>query len=145
MGTTVEHTWQCETNVAKRINQGKIYFWKKGNLLRINIRMKTRIRILICCVFSLVTYGCETWTFSKAVYHSWTSYTTNDVLQSTDNWCTGNNHDKQPEQQKVVWCGPHNANNSRTTGWKTRKRDTKTNMGRRSKRLVWFETIRPDK
>ena len=60
--------------------------------------MNTRIRILMCYVFSVPSYGCETWTFSKAIDHkinafemwcyrrmltiSWTSHTTNiDVLQ----------------------------------------------------------------
>ena len=60
--------------------------------------MKTRIRILMCYVFSVLSYGCETWTYSKAIDHkinafemwcyrrmlriSWTSHTTNiDVLQ----------------------------------------------------------------
>ena len=67
-------------------------------VLRSNISMKTRIRILMCYVFSVVSYGCETWTYSKAIDHiinafemwcyrrmlriSWTSHTTNiDVLQ----------------------------------------------------------------
>ncbi len=60
--------------------------------------MKTRIRILMCYVFSVVSYGCETWTYSKATDHkingfemwcyrrmliiSWTSHTTQiDILQ----------------------------------------------------------------
>ncbi len=37
MGATVEHTGQCKTEVANRINQAKIAFWKKATLLRSNI------------------------------------------------------------------------------------------------------------
>ncbi len=98
LGTTVENTGQCKTEVANRINQAKIAFWKKATILRSNISIKTRIRILMCYVFSVVSYGCETWTYSKAIDHkinafemwcyrrmlriSWTSHTTNiDVLQ----------------------------------------------------------------
>ena len=98
LGTPVENTGQCKTEVANRINQAKIAFWKKANILRSNISIKTRIRILMCYVFSAVSYGCETWTCSKAIDHkinafemwcyrrmlriSWTSHTTNiDVLQ----------------------------------------------------------------
>ncbi len=98
MGATVEHTGQCKTEVAQRINQAKIDFWKKATILRSDISMKTRIRILMCYVFSVVSYRCETWTYSKAIYYkintiemwcykrmliiSWTSHTTNiDVLQ----------------------------------------------------------------
>ena len=37
LGTTVENTGQCKTEVANRINQAKIAFWKKATLLRSNI------------------------------------------------------------------------------------------------------------
>ena len=65
--TTVENTGQCFAEVVNRINQAKIAFWKKATILRSNIRIKTRIRILVCYVFSVVSYGCETWTYSKAI------------------------------------------------------------------------------
>ena len=96
LGATTEHTGQCKTEVANRINQAKIAFWKKATILRSNISMKTRIRILMCYLFSVVSYGCETWTYSKAIDHkinafemwcyrrmliiSWTSHTTNIVV-----------------------------------------------------------------
>ena len=35
-------------------------------------------------------------------------------------------------------------NNRRKTGRQTRKRETKTNMGRRYKRMDWLEKIRRD-
>ena len=98
LGTTIEHIGQCKTEVAQRINQAKIAFEKKATILKSNISMKTRIRIMMCYVFSVLSYGCETWTYSKAIDHkinafemwcyrrmlriSWTSHTTNiDVLQ----------------------------------------------------------------
>ena len=98
LGTTVENTGQCKTELANRINQAKIAFWKKATILRSNISITTRIIILICYVFSVISYGCETWTFSKAIDHkinafemwcyrrmlriSWNSHTTNiDVLK----------------------------------------------------------------
>ena len=56
-----------KTEVAQRINQAKIAFWKKATILKSNISMKTRIRILMCYVFSVLSYGCETWTYSKAI------------------------------------------------------------------------------
>ena len=69
---------------------------------------------------------------------------------STENWCKGNNYDKQPEKQKDVLCWPYKENTSGHYSAegrlqrKTRKRETKTNTYRRSKRLDWLETIRPD-
>ena len=54
LGTTVENTGKCTTEVADTINQAKIAFWKKATILRSNINMKTRIRIPMCytCVLS---------------------------------------------------------------------------------------------
>ena len=69
MGTTIEHTGQCKTGVSQRINKAKIAFWRKATILKSNISMKSRIRILMCYVFSVVSYGCETWTYSKAIDH----------------------------------------------------------------------------
>ena len=54
LGTTVENTGQCKTEVANRINQAKIAFWKKATILRSNISIKTRIRVLMCYVFSVI-------------------------------------------------------------------------------------------
>ena len=86
------------TEFTQRIKQANIVFWKKATILRNNVSMKTRTRILMCYVFSVVSYGCETWTYSKAIDHkikackmwcyrriliiSWTPHATNiDVLQ----------------------------------------------------------------
>ena len=82
----------------------------------------------MCYVFSVVSYGCETWTYSKAIDHkinafemwcyrrmlriSWTSHTTNiDVLQNIG---VKESYVKQPETQKVVLCGTHNEKHIRT-------------------------------
>ena len=54
LGTTVDHTGQCKTEVAQRMNQAKVAFWKKATIPRSNISMKTRIRIVMCFVFSVV-------------------------------------------------------------------------------------------
>ena len=119
MGTTVEQTGQYKTEVAKRINQAKIAFWKKATILRSNISVKIRIRMLKCYVFSVVSYGCGTWTYSKAVpppkstlFEMWcyrrmlrinyTSHTTNiDVGPTTENLCKGNEYGEQPENRKT--------------------------------------------
>ena len=59
LGTTIEHTGQCKTEVAQRINQARIVFWEKANILKSDISMKTRIRIMMCYVFSVLSNGCE--------------------------------------------------------------------------------------
>ena len=79
---TVEHAGQCKTEVAQRINQAKIPFWEKATILRSNISMKTRIRILMCYVFSVLSCGCETWTYSKAIYIQIDAFEMYVVLQN---------------------------------------------------------------
>ena len=95
LGTTVENTGQCKTEVANIINQAKIAFWKKAAILRSNISIKTRIRILMCYVFSVpyhmdVKLGliqkqsttksmllkCDQ-CYRRVLRISWTSHTTN--------------------------------------------------------------------
>ena len=56
LGTTVENTGKCKTEVAHIINQAKIAFWKKATILRSNISMKIRIRIMLCYVFAVVSW-----------------------------------------------------------------------------------------
>ena len=68
-------------------------------ILRSNISITNIIRILMCCVFFVLSYGCETWTYSKAINHKinafemwcyrrmlricWTFHTTNiDIPQN---------------------------------------------------------------
>ena len=129
--TTVENTRQCKTK-ANRINQAKIAFWKKATILRSNISMKTRIRILMYYVSSVLSYACvkvglisksnrpqnqcfwnECGATEECLRNSWTSHSNNnhiDVLQKFDvkETTTINNLNKQ----KDVLCGPHDGNTS---------------------------------
>ena len=42
-------------------------FWQIKELMRRNNRLGTKIKILDCYVFSVVNYGCENWTWNKAM------------------------------------------------------------------------------
>ena len=50
LGTTVENTGQCKTEVANRINQAKIAFWKKPTILRSN----TSISDVLCVLSGIM-------------------------------------------------------------------------------------------
>ncbi|GFS20744.1 endonuclease-reverse transcriptase [Elysia marginata] len=54
-----------EIDIRTEIASAK--FWKLKELLRRNINIDTKKRVLQCYVFSVFNYGCETWTFTKAV------------------------------------------------------------------------------
>src|SRR5438552_13769170 len=45
----------------------KTAFWQNKKLMRSNIRAQTKLRILNCYAFSVLNYGCESWTWNKAM------------------------------------------------------------------------------
>ena len=101
------------------------------------------------------TNAFEMWRYRRMLRISWTSLTTNiDVLltvgvkettminnlKNRNMSCAGHNNEKHI---RTLWYSDDN--NRRKTGRQTRKRETKTDMGRRYKRMDWLEAIRPDK
>ena len=53
-------------------------FWKNKELLRRNIRPRTKLKILNCYVFSVLNYGCECWTWNKATLKK---------IDAFEQWC----------------------------------------------------------
>ena len=45
----------------------KAAFWQNKELMRRNIKFSTKIMILNCYVFSVLNYGCEGWTWNRAM------------------------------------------------------------------------------
>src|SRR6184192_2289059 len=43
----------------------KAAFWQNKELMRNNIRLSTKMKILNCYVFSVLDYGCESWTWNR--------------------------------------------------------------------------------
>ena len=48
-----------------RIAMAKAVFWQNKKIMRRNVKMKTKMKILNCYIFSVLNYGCETWTWTK--------------------------------------------------------------------------------
>lgn len=42
-------------------------FWKNKELMKRNIRQQTKINMMNCDVFSVLNYGCESWTWNNAM------------------------------------------------------------------------------
>ncbi|GFR67453.1 endonuclease-reverse transcriptase [Elysia marginata] len=61
-----------------RTEKARTKFWKDKELLRRNINIDTKKRILRCYFFSVFKYGYETLTFTKAV---------KDKIKSFEMWC----------------------------------------------------------
>ena len=53
---------RCEEEIKTRIAVAKEGFWQNKELMRRNIRPRTKMKILNCYVFSVLNYGCECWT-----------------------------------------------------------------------------------
>ena len=58
----------CDGGVGARMRLARAEFWQDGELMRGNIRFKTKLKILNTYVFSVLNYGCESWTWNKAMY-----------------------------------------------------------------------------
>ncbi|GFR82438.1 endonuclease-reverse transcriptase [Elysia marginata] len=53
--------------VQIRIEKTRQKFWENKELLRRNVGLNTKKRILPCYIFSVFNYGCEAWAYSKTV------------------------------------------------------------------------------
>ena len=59
---TMKHDVDVRTNIAK----SKQAFWKHKELLRNNIRLKTKLRLLKIQVWSILRYGSECFALTKS-------------------------------------------------------------------------------
>ena len=67
LGSTVTRDGRCATEIKKIIAIAKKGFNNMKHLLtNPNIKLETRIRTLKAYIFSIITYGSETWTMNKA-------------------------------------------------------------------------------
>ncbi|GFR58488.1 endonuclease-reverse transcriptase [Elysia marginata] len=64
--------------VQIRIEKTGQKFWEHKELLRRNVGLKTKKRILACYIISVFNYGCEAWTYSKTVQKK---------IQTFEIWC----------------------------------------------------------
>ena len=67
LGSSIDERGSPLGEVKKRIGMSKTAFWKCKELLRRVVNMELKKRVLNCDVKSVLSYGCETWTFNKAI------------------------------------------------------------------------------
>jgi len=56
---------RCDLDVKTRIGMAKDAFWKNKQLLKGNINLNVKKRILQCYVLPVVRYSCESWTLNQ--------------------------------------------------------------------------------
>ncbi|GFR70349.1 endonuclease-reverse transcriptase [Elysia marginata] len=64
--------------VQIRIEKTRQKFRENKELLRRNVGLNTKKRILACYIFSVFNYGCEAWTYSKTIQKK---------IQTFEIWC----------------------------------------------------------
>ena len=66
LGSIVNEQGSSGKEILKRIGLAKKAFSDMGKVLKnLSMKMKARVRILKCFVWSKLLYGCEAWTIRK--------------------------------------------------------------------------------
>jgi hypothetical protein len=69
LGSWITEDVKCDEDVKARVGLAKTAFWQNKEIMRRNVRLQTKMKILTCYVFSILNYGCESWTWHKAMYN----------------------------------------------------------------------------
>ncbi|KAI5752717.1 hypothetical protein M8J77_019728 [Diaphorina citri] len=115
LGSELTKDMRCEVEIKKRIGMAKSAFWNHRDMMRRNVSRNTKLRLLNTYVFSILTYGCESWTLNP---------TLSQRIQSFENWC-------YRRMLKVSWID------------KVRNTEILRRMGK--SRFEWLNTIRDRK
>ena len=67
LGSWIMEDVRSVDELIVRIAMAKTSFWQNKELMRGNIRMETKLKVLNCYVFSVLNYDCETWTWNKTM------------------------------------------------------------------------------
>ena len=78
LGSWITENGDCLTEIKRCIGVAKSSFWKHKELLKHNISMKLKKTILNIYIFSVVSYGCQSWTFNSAIVKQ---------VNSFEMWC----------------------------------------------------------
>src|SRR6184192_1318528 len=64
LGSWITEDARSNEDIRARVGMAKAAFWQNKELMR-SIRLSTKMKILNCYVFSVLDYGCETWTWNS--------------------------------------------------------------------------------
>jgi len=78
LGSWITEDVSCVEDIKARIGMAKTAFWQNKELMRGSIRLSTKMKLLNCYVFSVLNYGCETWTWHKS---------TEGKVNAFEMWC----------------------------------------------------------
>ncbi len=67
LGTWVTSDGRCIEEVKRRIGKAKNEFWSCKEFLRSDINLQLKKKLLDTYIFSVISYGSETWTYNKDI------------------------------------------------------------------------------
>ena len=69
LGSKITADGDCSHEIKRRLLLGRKIMTKLDNILKcIDITLPTKVHLVKALVFSVVMYGCESWTLKKAEY-----------------------------------------------------------------------------
>ena len=67
LGCWIDRGGKCDKEVRRRIGNAKSTFLNSKEIFKSSISKLTKKRLIDCYVFSVLTYGCETWTLTRNI------------------------------------------------------------------------------
>src|SRR3989441_3060460 len=67
LGSWITEDARSDEDIRASVGMAKAAFLQNKELMRRNIRLSTKMKILNCYVFSVLNYGCESWIWNKAM------------------------------------------------------------------------------
>jgi len=67
LGSWITENARCEEDITAGIGMAKASFWQNKERMRRNVRFRTKKKILNRHVFTVLNYGCDSWTWNKAM------------------------------------------------------------------------------
>src|SRR5437867_3730406 len=64
-GSWITEDARSDEDIRERVGVAKAAFWQNKELIRSNIRLSTKLKILNCYVFSVLDYGCDSWSWNR--------------------------------------------------------------------------------
>ena len=81
LGNWITDDARSDDDIRARVDLANATFGKNKELIRRNIRFKTKLKILNTYVFSVLNYGWESWTWNVAMYKK---------VDTFEMWCYSN-------------------------------------------------------
>src|SRR3989441_6842991 len=68
LGSWITEDARSDEDIRARVEMAKAAFWQNKELLRSNTKLSTKLKILNRYVFSVLDYGCESWTWNRPMH-----------------------------------------------------------------------------